>query len=66
MKQVAYNQRILEAEHEIAGINCDIGEFLSEMSLNPADELIICVNGSEEMKRDEQAFGGQLWIQMSG
>jgi hypothetical protein len=33
LKQVAYNQRILEAEHEIAGINCDIADFVSEMTL---------------------------------
>jgi hypothetical protein len=26
-KQVAYNQRILSAENEIAGINCDIASF---------------------------------------
>jgi hypothetical protein len=31
------------------------------MSLD--EELIICVNGSEEMKRGEEAVGGQLWIQ---
>jgi hypothetical protein len=63
MKQVAYNQRIIEAEHEIAGINCDIGEFVSEMSRDPAEQLVICVNGSEEMKRDGQAIGGQPWMQ---
>jgi hypothetical protein len=25
--------------------------------------MIICVNGSEEMKKGEEAIGGQLWIQ---
>jgi hypothetical protein len=63
LKQVAYNQRILEAEHEIAGINCDIGDFVAEMTLGPSEQLVICVNGSEEMKRNEQAIGGQLWMQ---
>jgi hypothetical protein len=33
------------------------------MSLDPAEQLVICVNGSEEMKRDEAAVGGQLWMQ---
>jgi hypothetical protein len=28
-KQVSYNQRVLRDEDEIAGINCDVGEFLS-------------------------------------
>jgi hypothetical protein len=63
LKQTAYNQRVLEAEQEIAGINCDIAEFLSEMSLDPVDQIVICVNGSEPMKRGEEAVGGQLWMQ---
>jgi hypothetical protein len=63
LKQVAYNQRVLEAEHEIAGINCDIADFLSGMSLDPADQVVICVNGLEPMKRGEEAVGGQLWMQ---
>jgi hypothetical protein len=33
------------------------------MSLDPAEEVIICVNGSQEMKRGETAAAGQLWIQ---
>jgi hypothetical protein len=33
------------------------------MTLDPAEEMIICVNGSEEMKRNETAMAGQLWIQ---
>jgi hypothetical protein len=33
------------------------------MSIDPAEQLVICVNGSEEMKRNEAAIGGQLWIQ---
>jgi hypothetical protein len=28
LKQVAYNQRAIEAEDEIAGINCDVADFL--------------------------------------
>jgi hypothetical protein len=63
LKQVAYNQRIIAAENEISGINCDVADFVSEMTLDPAEELIICVNGSEEMKRNETAMAGQLWIQ---
>jgi hypothetical protein len=53
-KQVAYNQRVLSAENEIAGINCDIGEFLSQMSANPTEPVIICVNAGESLKRHEQ------------
>jgi hypothetical protein len=52
LKQVAYNQRVIEAEQEVAGINCDVADFLSGMSLDPADQLVICVNGSEEMNRN--------------
>jgi hypothetical protein len=63
MKQVAYDQRIVAAENEISGINCDIADFVSGMSLDPAEEMIICVNGGEEMKRNETAMAGQLWIQ---
>jgi hypothetical protein len=63
MKQVAFNQRIIAAEEEISGINCDIADFVSEMSLDPSEEVIICVNGSQEMKRGETAMAGQLWVQ---
>jgi hypothetical protein len=52
---------VIEAEKEGASLNCDVGDFLSEMSLN--EEVIICVNGSEEMKKDEEAVAGQLWVQ---
>jgi hypothetical protein len=63
LKQLAYNQRVLNAEKEVTGINCDVADFLSGMSLDPSEQLIICVNGSEEMKRNETAIGDQLWIQ---
>jgi hypothetical protein len=33
------------------------------MNLDPADQVVIVTNGSEEMKRDEEAFAGQLWMQ---
>jgi hypothetical protein len=33
------------------------------MSHDPSGQLVICVNGSEEMKQNETAMGGQLWIQ---
>jgi hypothetical protein len=63
VKQVAYNERIMKAEEEISGINCDIADFVSQMTLDPASEVIICVNGSQEMKKGETAMAGQLWIQ---
>jgi hypothetical protein len=28
-KQVTYNERVLKAEDDIAGINCDVADFLS-------------------------------------
>jgi hypothetical protein len=36
------------------------------MSLDPEDQLVICVNGSEEAKRNEEAVAGQLWMQGDG
>jgi hypothetical protein len=33
------------------------------MSLDPPEEVIILVNGSQEMKKGERAMAGQLWIQ---
>jgi hypothetical protein len=60
-KQVAYNQRVLEAESQIAGINCDVPHFLEDMSVD--EPVFVCINSSEEMKREEQAIAGQLWVQ---
>jgi hypothetical protein len=60
-KQVAYNQRVLDAEQSVAGINCDIPHFLEEMTVD--EPVFVCINSSEEMKRDEQAVSGQLWVQ---
>jgi hypothetical protein len=60
-KQVAYNQRVLEAESQIAGINCDVPHFLEDMSID--EPVSVCINSSEEMKREEQAIAGQLWVQ---
>jgi hypothetical protein len=57
LKQVAYNRRVMEAEDQIAGINCDVSHFLSEMSFEPEDKVFICVNGSEKMKRQKKAVG---------
>jgi hypothetical protein len=62
-KQVAYDQRVMEAEDRVAGINCDIADCLLGMSLEPEEQVVICVNGSEKMKRNEEAIGGQLWMQ---
>jgi hypothetical protein len=53
----------LEAEGEIAGINCEVPIFLSELSLGPEEKLFIYVNGSAQMKRNEAAIAGQLWVQ---
>jgi hypothetical protein len=63
LKQSQYNNRIIEAEKEIAAINADIPEFLSQMTLDPNDLVVIVTNACEEMKRDEIAYGGQLWMQ---
>jgi D-aminopeptidase len=63
LKQVAYNQRAIEAETGVAGVNSEIPDFLSGMNLDPEELLVICVNGSAEMKREEEAIGGQLWMQ---
>jgi hypothetical protein len=60
LRQSAYNESVLSAENEVAGINCDIADFLLGLSNDPSEQLVICVNGSEEMKRDEAAVGGQL------
>jgi hypothetical protein len=59
-KQVAYNQRILAAESEIAGYNCDIPHFFEDMTIE--EPVYVCINSSQEL-RDEQAIAGQLWIQ---
>jgi hypothetical protein len=61
LKQVAYNQRIIDAEGEIAGINSDAPHFLSEMTME--EPVFVCINCCEEMKRNEEAITGQLWIQ---
>jgi hypothetical protein len=61
-KQVAYNQRVLSAEDQIAGINSEVGDFLSKMSVQPTDSIIICVNAGESLKSHEEHMGGQLWI----
>jgi hypothetical protein len=63
LKQIAYNERVLEAEGEIAGINCEVPIFLSELSLNFEEKLFICVDGSVQMKRNEAAVAGQFWVQ---
>jgi hypothetical protein len=60
-KQVAYDERVLEAESEIAGINYDVPHFLEDMSID--EPVLVCINSSEEMKRDEEAIAGQLWVQ---
>jgi hypothetical protein len=63
LKQAAYNDRVIEAEKEIASINADVPDFLSGMTLDPGEEVIICVSGSEEMKREEETVAGQFWQQ---
>jgi hypothetical protein len=60
-KQIAYNERVLQAEDEIAGINCDIADFLSGMS--STGTIPVCINAGASMKRNEKILGGQLWLQ---
>jgi hypothetical protein len=62
-KQVAYNQRILEAEKEITEISLGVPQFLIEMTHD--DPGYVCVNSSGEMNRNERSIAGQLWIQGS-
>jgi hypothetical protein len=59
-KQVDYNQRVMEAEGAIAGINCDIPHFLENMTIE--EPVYVCINSAEEM-RNEQALVGQLLVQ---
>jgi hypothetical protein len=63
LKQIAYNDRIIDSEREIAAINADVADFLSDMTLNHEDQVFVCVNGSEKMKKGEEAVAGQLWTQ---
>jgi hypothetical protein len=42
-KQVADNQHELSAEDEIAGINTEVGSFLSKMSILPNEPIVICL-----------------------
>jgi hypothetical protein len=41
----------MDAENDIAGINCDASHFLGDMAFVPDKQVIICVNGSEGMKK---------------
>jgi hypothetical protein len=60
-KQVAYNERVLQAEDEVTGINCDVAHLLSGMTSSGA--ITICINAGASMKRNETILGGQLWLQ---
>jgi hypothetical protein len=60
-KQVAYSERVLQAEDEVAGINCDIAEFLSGMSSTGL--VTVCINASDSLKRGQSIIGGQFWHQ---
>jgi hypothetical protein len=53
----------LRPEEEFAGINCDIADFLSEMTPDPTVPVIVCVNAGDSMKKLEQNLGGQFWMQ---
>jgi hypothetical protein len=55
-KQVAYNQRVLEAETQVAGINCGVPHFLEDMTVE--EPVFVCINSSEEMNREEPAVAG--------
>jgi hypothetical protein len=61
LKQIAYNERVLQAEDEIAVINCDIAHFLSEMSFS--ETITMCINSGAQMKKNEATIGGLLWMQ---
>jgi hypothetical protein len=60
-KQVAYNERVSQAEDEISGINCDIANFLSGMS--STGTITVCINAGASMKKNEAILGGQFWQQ---
>jgi hypothetical protein len=60
-KQVAYNERVSQAEDEVSGINCDIADSLS--GLNAAEAITIAINAGDSMKRGEAIPGGQFWQQ---
>jgi hypothetical protein len=60
-KQVAYNERVFQAEDEAAGINCDIADFLAGMSSTGL--ITVCINAGVSMKKGEATLGGQLWQQ---
>jgi hypothetical protein len=60
LKQSAYRQRVLEAEKEIAGINYDVADFLSGMSVDPNEQLVICVNGSEDGSETKWQLGANF------
>jgi hypothetical protein len=59
-KQVAFDQRILENEEEVAGINADLADLLQEMKMDTT--LFACVNVGGRM-RGTQPVCGQLWTQ---
>jgi hypothetical protein len=61
LKQVAYNERVLRAEDEIATINCDIADFFSGMS--SSGTITVCINSGPTMKKNEPVIGGQFWQQ---
>jgi hypothetical protein len=56
LKQVAYNQRVIEAEDEIAGLNTEVADFLTEMSIDPKEQLVIGVNGSENVWSQSKGY----------
>jgi hypothetical protein len=57
---VAFNQRILKNEEEVAGINADLVDFLQEMRIS--SPLFGCVNVGGRM-RGTHPVCGQLWTQ---
>jgi hypothetical protein len=61
LKYIAYNERVSQAEEEIAGINCDVADFLSGMS--STGTITVCINAGASMKKNERILGGQLWQQ---
>jgi hypothetical protein len=61
LKQIAYNERVSQAEEVISGINCDIADFLSGMG--STGTITVCINAGASMNKNEAILGGQFWQQ---
>jgi hypothetical protein len=59
-KQVAYNERVLQARDDVAGILREVADFLS--GVTSTGTITVCINAGASMKRNETILGGQLWL----